>query len=57
VLWLCTSFDAAAYIDGMDTILFVCAAIAVLGAILTIAFMPGRTRTQEEAPKANLVHD
>jgi EmrB/QacA subfamily drug resistance transporter len=40
----------AAYIDGMQMVLIVCAVIAAIGAVLTVLFMPGRTRTLAEAP-------
>lgn len=45
----------AAYIDGMRVVLIVCAAIAILGAVLTVLFMPGRTRTLTETPAAEPV--
>jgi MFS family permease len=34
----------SAYVDGMNVVLVICAAIAVAAAILTVAFMPSRTR-------------
>jgi EmrB/QacA subfamily drug resistance transporter len=40
----------AAYLDGMTTILTVCAAIAVTAAVLTVVFMPGRRRAPDPSP-------
>ncbi|MFG2049345.1 MFS transporter [Micromonospora sp. NPDC048935] len=39
----------SAYIEGMQLILLVCAAIAVVGAVLTVIFMPGRTAPRTDA--------
>jgi MFS transporter, DHA2 family, multidrug resistance protein len=33
----------AAFVDGMDVMLWVCAAIAVAGVVLALVFLPGRT--------------
>jgi MFS transporter, DHA2 family, multidrug resistance protein len=33
----------AAFVDGMDVMLWVCAAIAVAGLVLALIFLPGRT--------------
>jgi DHA2 family multidrug resistance protein-like MFS transporter len=35
----------AAFVDGMDVMLWVCAAIAVAGVLLALIFLPGRTAT------------
>lgn len=42
-----------AYIDGMQLVLIVCAAIAVLGAALTMVFMPGRPRRHPDAAQVD----
>ncbi|MEV1330425.1 MFS transporter [Micromonospora costi] len=41
-----------AYVEGMQLDLIVCAAIAAVGAVLTIVFMPGRTRATSGARAA-----
>jgi hypothetical protein len=41
----------AAYVDGMNAVLIICAVIATIGAILTVAFMPGRRRVPAERPR------
>ncbi len=38
----------SAYVDGMNAVLTICAAITVVGALLTVAFMPSRTRVPAE---------
>lgn len=48
----------SAYIDGMKLVLLTCAAIAFLGAIATVAFMPGRRHraaAEETQPRSALV--
>jgi hypothetical protein len=35
----------AAFVDGMDVMLWVCAAIAVTGVLLALVFLPGRAAT------------
>ena len=45
----------AAFVDGMDLMLWVCAAIAVAGVVLALVFLPGRTAaatTTEDEPAA-----
>ena len=45
----------AAFVDGMDVMLWVCAAIAVAGVVLALVFLPGRTaagRRPEPEPEA-----
>jgi hypothetical protein len=45
----------AAFVDGMDLMLWVCAAIAVAGLVLALVFLPGRTAaatTTEDEPAA-----
>jgi EmrB/QacA subfamily drug resistance transporter len=37
----------AAFVHGMDTMLWVCAGIAVFGAVLAVVFMPGRAEPVE----------
>lgn len=45
-----------AYIDGMTGVLFLCAGVAVLAAILTVAFMPRSAQPQPGAPRPTLAH-
>jgi hypothetical protein len=40
----------AAYVEGMGDALLVGAAVAALGAILVLLFLPARARRQDEAP-------
>ena len=45
----------AAFVDGMDIMLWVCAAIAVAGVVLALVFLPGRTAaatTTKDQPAA-----
>jgi DHA2 family multidrug resistance protein-like MFS transporter len=44
----------AAFVDGMDVMLWVCAAIAAAGVVLAMVFMPGRTAAATEAEPAAL---
>jgi MFS transporter, DHA2 family, multidrug resistance protein len=40
----------AAFVDGMDVMLWVCAAIAVAGILLALVFLPGRAATAPPPP-------
>ena len=40
----------AAFVHGMDVMLWVCAAIAMAGVLLTLVFLPGRTATGARLP-------
>jgi DHA2 family multidrug resistance protein-like MFS transporter len=47
----------AAFVDGMDVMLWVCAAIAVAGVALALIFLPGRAAAAVEAEPAALEDD
>ncbi len=42
----------AAFVHGMDVLLAISAGIALAGAVLALAFLPGRTRPESEPPAA-----
>jgi hypothetical protein len=44
-------------VDGMDVMLWVCAAIAVAGVALALIFLPGRAAAAVEAEPAALEDD
>jgi MFS transporter, DHA2 family, multidrug resistance protein len=47
----------AAFVDGMDVMLWVCAAIAVAGAVLALVFLPGRAAAVATPPEPAALED